>query len=135
MKKYLRVFLFAFLIWIIPYISSLIFLPLQNSDKIYFKTIMMIVGNITGVSVMYFYFQEKTDKFLAHGVVLGVLSFCLGIILDMVGVLPFSDISFVTYMKEIGFRYLAIPIMSITIGLILEKRVMSVKNEQDKKTS
>jgi len=129
MKKYFRVFLYAFLMWVVPYIASLLFLPLQDTDKIYFKTIMIIIGSLTWVSLIYIYFKDKSEKFLLHGLLLGGLGFGVGILLDMIGVLPFSDISFVTYMKEIGFRYLLIPISSICIGFLLKEKSV-VKNSQ-----
>ena len=79
--------------------------------------------------------MDKKSHFLIDGILIGVFGFVLGILLDIVGVLSFNkDMTFVTYMKEIGFRYLSIPINSILLGLLLEKKSIKteIKNDSQK---
>lgn len=128
MKKYLNLLLLAFLMWAIPYFASLLFFPLMESDKTYFKTIMIVIGGLTWGGLGYSYFVNKTEGFLRDGILLGILGFILSILLDIVGVLSFNkEMTFVVYMKEIGFRYLMIPINTILMGVLLEKKVIKVE--------
>lgn len=128
MKRYLNILLLAFLMWAIPYAASLLFFPLMQTDIHYFKTIMIVIGMLTWCGLSYYYFIEKQNRFLVDGILIGIFGFGLGILLDIVGVLSFNkEMTFVTYLKEIGFRYLAIPINSILLGLLLEKKVIKME--------
>ena len=123
MKKYLTILLITFLMWAIPYAFSLLFFPLMQTDIHYFKTIMIVIGMLTWCGLSYYYYMDKKSHFLIDGILIGVFGFVLGILLDIVGVLSFNkDMTFVTYMKEIGFR------------LLLEKKSIKteIKNDSQK---
>ncbi len=129
MKKYGKIALIAFLMWAIPYFSSFLFFPLMDSDIHYFKTIMIVIGNLSWAGLAFWYFNDKNEDFLRDGIILGLLGLIMNLILDIPGILMFNkELTYVTYLKEIGFRYLAIPINAILVGLLLERKTVKTLN-------
>ncbi len=115
----------GFLSWLFPFVVSFLFYkPGGELVVAYptFKSIIMVVGVITGCYLLYQYFKNVTDDFIKHGVIVGIVWFVINIILDTVVLIPIMKTSFAEYFMSIGISYFAIPTISITMAYLLNRK-------------
>lgn len=125
MKSYIRILILGFLSWFIPYVASFLFFSRQGVlqiDQGLFKSIMVVVGNLSGVWLLAIYFRRETGDYLRKGVLVGLIWLAMNWVLDFAALLPLSHQPLRDYMYQIGLRYLAIPIISIGMGYALQRR-------------
>lgn len=125
MKSYIRILILGFLSWFIPYIASFLFFSRQGVlqiDQGLFKSIMVVVGNLSGVWLLAIYFKRETGDYLRKGVLVGLIWLAMNWVLDFAALLPLSHQPLRDYMYQIGLRYLAIPIISIGMSYALQRR-------------
>jgi uncharacterized membrane protein YpjA len=91
-------------------------------DIFLFKTIMIVVGSITGAFLLVSYFKKITVDYLKEGIIVGVVWFGINILLDLLVLIPMSGMSISNYFTQIGLRYLVIPAMSIAVGTTLANK-------------
>ncbi|MBU2590237.1 MAG: hypothetical protein KKA65_04365 [Nanoarchaeota archaeon] len=123
MKKNLKIGLFGFLSWLIPFILASIFYSrgIQPfSTLILFKSFRIVVAAIVYGALLSLYFKKINKHLLTEGIVIGAIWFSINIVLDLIILLPLLLIpiwgmSLGSYFGEIGIRYLIIPIMSLAI--------------------
>jgi hypothetical protein len=121
MNKYLKLGLFGFLTWLVPFVSGFLFYSPQGQpvvDALVFKAIMIVVGSITGSALLVLYFGKLEKNYASEGVVIGVVWLVLNILLDLLILVPMSKMAIGTYFAQIGLEYLTIPTMSIAMGLV-----------------
>jgi uncharacterized membrane protein YpjA len=124
MKNYLKIIFFGFLSWLIPFFGSFPFFGENGLTINYdlFKSLMVVIGGLVGVILMVLYFKKCEKNFLKEGIIIGVIWLVMNWGLDFIFLLPMSKTSVKDYMMQIGLRYLMIPIISIGMGYILEKK-------------
>ena len=125
MNKYLRNVLYGFLSWLIPFVSAFFFYSGKGEltiDIFLFKSIMIVVGSVSGAFLLILYFKRVHEDYLKEGVVLGVAWFGINIFLDLLVLIPMSGMSFSEYFVQIGIRYLVIPVMAIMVGVALANK-------------
>lgn len=125
MKKYLKIVLYGFLVWLIPFALSIFFYTQEGKltiDIFLFKTIMIVVGSISAAFLLVSYFKKIKTDYLKEGIIVGVIWFCLNILLDLLVLIPMSGMSIPDYFMQIGLRYLAMPAMSVAVGAALANR-------------
>ena len=125
MNKTLKLFLLGLMTWAVPFISAFFFFNESGEiavDMYLFKTIMILIGGITGAYAIIIYFKKIQSGFLKQGMLVGLVWFAINFILDLLVLLPMTEMSFNDYFIQIGLRYLMIPIMSIMVGFLLEKK-------------
>ena len=121
MNKYLKIGLFGFLTWLIPFVVGFLFYSPQGQpmiDALAFKAIMIVVGSVTGAALMVLYFRRVEKNYLSEGIMIGVIWFVLNILLDLLILVPMSKMAIGTYFAQIGLEYLTIPTMGIAMGLV-----------------
>jgi hypothetical protein len=126
MNRILKIALYGFLAWLVPFAISFLFYSPQGelaTDIFFFKTIMILVGSITAAALIVKYFKDVKKRFVTEALVIGLAWFAISIILDLVILLPMSGMSISDYFTQIGLRYLAMPIMSLTVGFVLKKKI------------
>lgn len=123
MKSIKLVFLYGFLIWLIPFIIAFIIFPLRENDRPLFESIMPVVVTLSVVVFTNIYFNKVGASFLKEGVLLGVIWFLISVAID---ILMFSSgpmkMTMVDYFKDIGLTYLIIPIVTIGAGFLVTSR-------------
>ena len=118
--------LFGFLSWLIPFAVSFFFykpggeLVVEYST---FKSIIMIVGTISGCFLLFHYFKLLNNNFLINGVIVGFSWFAICIILDVAILIPMMKSNFANYFMSIGLSYISIPAISIAMGYLLDRKV------------
>ena len=119
----LRKFGYGFIVWVVPFVSSIPLLGLMESDPVYFKTLMIVIGGLTGAVCVALYFMKVEKDYLKEGVWLGIVWLAVNWLLDFIVLLPLNKMPHLQYFREIGLRYLMMPAMSIPVGYILGKKI------------
>ncbi len=123
MKKYLKVGLFGFLTWLLPFVVSVLIFPLRESQRPLFESIMPVVVTVCAVFFSSLYLRKVETGFLQEGLLLGVAWFVINIVVDL---LLFSEgpmkMTFADYMMDIGLTYLIIPSVAFGYGYLLQRK-------------
>lgn len=123
MNKTLKIALFGFLTWLIPFVVSFFFYSKEGQpliDIFLFKSIMIVVGSLTAASLLVLYFRGLKKDYLKEGVIVGLAWFAINIIMDLAVLVPMSGMSIGSYFAQIGLRYIIIPIMSTAMGYVAD---------------
>ena len=108
---------FGFLVWLIPFAVAFAIFPIHGSDRILFESIMPVVGVFSVVVFAVLYGRQVKGIVLEELVRLGVLWLAISIAIDL---LMFSwgpmKMTLIDYVKDIGFTYLAIPVITAGFG-------------------
>ncbi|MBI3352759.1 MAG: hypothetical protein HY036_09290 [Nitrospirae bacterium] len=124
MKNYLKIALFGFLTWLVPFVVSFFFFMPDHTlaiDEGLFKSIMIVIGSLTGAVLLVLYFKNVSSDYLRHGVIVGLIWLAINLALDFLILMPMSHMAVSVYLSQIGLRYLTIPIMTIVVGYILTR--------------
>ena len=114
---------YGFIVWLVPYVASIPLLGLMQTDVHFFKTIMIIVGGLTGAVCVILYFNKVEKNYLEEGIMVGLIWLLINWILDFVALLPLSKMPIDRYFLEIGLRYLVMPAMTVPVGYILSRKI------------
>lgn len=116
----------GFLSWLIPFaVSFLFYKPGGELVVPYstFKTTIMVVGTISGCYLLFRYFKALENDFIKQGIIVGLSWFAINIVLDAIILIPMMKSTFADYFMSIGLGYIAIPVISITMGYLLDRKV------------
>jgi hypothetical protein len=124
MNKYLKIVIFGFFVWLVPFVVSFFIYPLKIKGNPLFESIMPLIITIMVVILAYLYLKNIEIDLLKEGVVIGVVWFIINIAIDLVLFLPPSpmQMSFTNYMMDIGITYLMIPVITIGLGVMAENK-------------
>ncbi|WP_459202139.1 hypothetical protein [Methanococcus sp. CF] len=121
--KYLKCGFFGLLTWLIPFLLSFLFYSESEGlviDIFLFKSIMIVVSGLVGVSLLVLYFKDIEKDYLLEGISVGVFWLIINLILDIIILIPMSKMTYVDYFSQIGLRYLIIPTISTSMGYLLK---------------
>jgi hypothetical protein len=124
LDKKLKIVLFGIITWLVPFVVSFFFYSREgqlNINIFLFKSIMIVVGSITGATFLVLYFRKLKKDYLKEGITVGLAWFAINILLDLVVLVPMSGMSIGDYLAQIGLRYLVIPTMSIAMGYVADR--------------
>jgi len=123
MKKYIKIGLFGFLIWLIPFVISFIIFPLRETNRPLFESIMPVVLTAVVIVFSLLLITKKENKPIKEGILVGVSWFVLSLFIDLLLFLPESPMQMTLgdYMMDIGLTYVLIIIIPIGIGYSLSK--------------
>ncbi len=128
MKTTLRLVRFGVLSWAVPFVAAMFFFSPDGGlaiDKILFKSIMIVVGTFTAAALLVWYFKSVEIDYLKESIAIGFVLLLANCILDILVLLPMSGMSLGVWVAEIGLRYLAIPAMSVPVGIVAERAARS----------
>ncbi len=122
----LKIIIFGFLTWLIPFIVAMFFYAPGGElliDIFTFKTIMIIVSSLCATILLVLLFLTIFNNFIREGIIIGSGWLILNWVLDALILLPMNGMDLTTYFSQIGLRYLVIPVTAIGFGFIIEKKV------------
>jgi len=124
MNKNLKIILFGFLVWLIPFLVAFVIFPLRASMRPLFESIMPLTLTIVVVILAYYYLKNIKANFVKESVIIGFTWFIIDIAIDLVMFLPASpmQMSFVDYMMDIGLTYVMIPVITIGMGYMAKNK-------------
>ncbi len=114
---------YGFIVWAVPYFSAIPLLGLMQTDPLFFKTLMIVIGGIVAAICTVLYFDKINKDFLREGIILGLVWLIFNWLLDFVGLLPLSKMPYSRYFMEIGLRYICMLAPSVSVGYILSKKI------------
>ncbi|EQA43948.1 hypothetical protein LEP1GSC050_4043 [Leptospira broomii serovar Hurstbridge str. 5399] len=118
-----RVFLFGFLVWLIPFVVAFGFYTPEGklqTDIFLFKTVMILVGNATGCYFLFLLSKRVTLPALRPFTIIGVIWLLENLGLDMLILIPMSKMNLPDYFIQIGLRYFVILFVSATVGAAID---------------
>jgi hypothetical protein len=118
MNNYLKIILFGFLVWLVPFLVSFFMYPLKTAGSPLFESVMPVIITIITVVLAGIYLKNAEGDLLREGALIGVAWFLISVIIDLFLFLTPSpmQMSITSYFMDIGITYLIIPI--ITIGMV-----------------
>ena len=125
MNKYLKICLFGFLIWLIPFIMSFFIFGLHEDYRPLFESIMAVTVTLSVVIFSILYFKTVDKDYIKEGVIIGMIWLIINLIIDLIIMVLLESpmqMSIGDYMMDIGLTYVIIPVIAIGFGMILEKR-------------
>lgn len=117
-----RATIYGFIIWLVLFIVGFLAFPLYESDLIFFKTIMIVSSTLVGMIALHLYLKKINGGYLRQGIFIGGVWFAVNLILDLIILVGALKNPLDEYLLHTGLRYLMIPIITIFVGLILEKK-------------
>lgn len=130
MHKFAMLIFYGFLVWLLPFLFSLIFFDKKGIlviDKFLFMSVMIVFSSIVGMASYTKYIMSLKKNYLREGVLIGVAWLIINLFLDFLVLIPMTRLPLGQYFKEIGLQYLIIPVISISVGYILDKKVIRQK--------
>ncbi len=124
-KIVFRILSLGFLSWLIPFAASFLFFKPGGELVVpyaTFKSTIMVVGVISGCFLLFQYFKLVAGDFIRNGIIVGISWLAINIILDALILIPITKTTFAEYFMSIGLSYIAIPVISIAMGYLLEKK-------------
>lgn len=117
MNKNVKIVLFGLLLWLIPFLVSLVVFPLKESNRALFESIMPLVLTIVAIKLSYYYLRKIRTGYLKEGLMIGLIWYIMMVAIDLIMFLPQSPMhmNLTDYMMDIGITYLIVPV--ITTGM------------------
>lgn len=124
MNRYVKLFGYGFLIWLIPFLVSFVIFPLRSSNRPLFESIMPVSLVFAVMICSVLYFKKGENQSIYDGVIAGVIWFFISVLIDLLLFLPSSpmQMSFLDYITDIGLTYLIIFIIPFGVGIIMYKK-------------
>ncbi|MEZ4700497.1 MAG: hypothetical protein R2834_09210 [Rhodothermales bacterium] len=119
-----KALLYAFMGWLIPFITSSAMYPLREQGHPLFETIMPLSMALCGVFFSLLYLGATEEAFAREGVILGILCFVVSFTIDLVLALfgP-APMSFFGFLTNEGMASLMYPVVIVGMGLLLELKM------------
>ncbi len=114
----------GFLVWLIPFVTSVAIFPLRQSNRGLFDSILAVmVALATGIFLAR-YLGTVERGFRREAALIGAAWCLMCILLDLPLFLFGGPMKMPlgTYMAEIGVGYLAIPAVAVPVGFLLNAR-------------
>ncbi len=122
MKTTRRIWLYGALIWIIGMAVATALWPLHASRLPLFKSLLVVTMTAVGMFFTVRVFDSVRSDYVKAGIRTGLVWMVLNWILDLVVLVGLMKTPAGMYVMDVGLRYLAIPIMTIGCGILLERK-------------
>lgn len=124
MNRYVKLFGYGFLIWLIPFLVSFVIFPLRSSNRPLFESIMPVSLVFAVMICSVLYFKKGENQSIYDGIIAGVIWFFISVLIDLLLFLPPGpmQMSFLDYITDIGLTYLIIFIIPFGVGIHMYKK-------------
>jgi hypothetical protein len=109
--------------WLVPFVVSFFFVDRSGQFLIpqpLFKSLMVVLFGGLGTALLVIAFRRIVPS-TRSGLALGCYWLVINLVLDLLILVQLIRMPFVTYLYDIGLRYLLIPIISTAIGVVAER--------------
>lgn len=120
-----RAFIYGFLLWIIPFLASVVIFPLKKTDPAFFQSSLGVISMALAMLLTVLYFR-KTQGNLREGILLGLVFAFISWFFDFFFFIwgPIK-MPLAAYIKEIGIGYLLYIIIPTGFGYLLGRKVVA----------
>jgi hypothetical protein len=122
MKTTGRIWMYGVLIWIIGMAVATALWPLHASRLPLFKSLLVVTMTAVGMFFTVRVLDSVPSGFLKAGIRAGLVWTILNWMLDLIVLVGLMKTPAGMYVMDVGLRYLAIPIMTVGCGVLLEKK-------------
>jgi hypothetical protein len=124
MKKTGKILLIGVLIWLSIFILAMPFFMFYENQRALFETIISIITTFVITLFTVFRFKKVDANFIKAGFQLGLswMFVCLFIDILMFSFGPMARPLW-DYFKDIGFIYINIPIITLSVGTLLDHKL------------
>ncbi len=125
MTQPFRALLYGIISWAVPLAISIGFVDQTGqfrTDIRLFKSVMFGTATATAAVLLVSYFRRVSSGYLREGLLLGLLWLTINLVLDVAVLVPMTGMSLREYAVQIGFGYLAIPVITLLVGKVLEQK-------------
>jgi drug/metabolite transporter (DMT)-like permease len=121
MQQIKRALLYGFLLWLIPFLASVVIFPLKKTDLTFFQSILGVLS-ITLTVILTVHYFRKTQGNLKEGIFLGLIFAVVSWFFDFFFFIwgPIK-MPLAAYVKEIGIGYLLYLVIATGFGYSLRK--------------
>lgn len=115
---------YGFMIWLIPFLVSVLIWPIHDTNRALFESIMPVTLTASLVLFSVLYLRKAQSDFLREGLMIGVMWFVISLVIDLILFIPESPMQMPLgeYMMDIGITYLLIPMICAGFGYLLENK-------------
>jgi len=125
MKRILGLVLLGTMIWAIPFVIGIFFYDSSGQlsvDLFLFKSIMILVLTLSVALAINLQFSKIDSSYVENGLTFGLIWLAVPVILDYLILIPMAGMTLRDYTIQIGLRYLIIPIICFSTGLVLSRK-------------
>jgi uncharacterized membrane protein YpjA len=118
------------LIWVVPFLASFAFYDRMGKLSVSedgFKSIMVVISTSVGMYALGSHFRSIKNNYFREGIVVGIVWLVINLLLDMIILVPVAKMQMKDYLMSIGLRYLQIPVISIALGAILQRKIFTLQ--------
>lgn len=117
--RFFRVTLFGLTSWVIPFAASFLFVGVGGRILVpesLFKSVMVVVSGAAGAFLLLAAFRHIQST-PANGLLVGAYWLGINLGLDLLILVPMTQMELSNYVMAIAVRYLLIPILALCIAL------------------
>jgi len=127
MKKIvtLRTTMLGFMSWLVPFVTSFLFFDASGQLLVpqpLFKSLMVVIFGAFGAALLVLTFRRLLPS-PRTGLGLGLYWLALNLALDLAILVPLTKMPIMTYLSDIGIRYLVIPCFGLAMGAAAKEAV------------
>ena len=122
------------LTWLVPFLVAIPFYSGDGTlltDTALFKSAMIVVSCITAAGLMIWFFSRATPPYAREAVITGMLWLFMNWGIDLLVLVGLLGMPPSEYVTQIGVRYLMIPTMVITAGVIADHAIDRKKESKN----
>jgi hypothetical protein len=121
-RRFKAALLYGLLVWLIPFVVSVLIYPLKTRATPLFESIMPVALTACVVFFLIQYFRKSATATLREVVVIGTLWLAISVALDLLMFMwgPMK-MTLANYIMDIGLTYLIFPIVAIGFGYAMDK--------------
>lgn len=117
-----RLFFCGFLIWVVPFVLAIPLFQILGSNRIFFKSILVVILTIVVVMVWNFYLKKINSQFIRHASIASPIWILMSIVPDLFAFILGFNMAPSTYFSEIATSYLIISVILIGNAWTLENK-------------
>ncbi len=122
-NKNLRNVWFGFIAWFIPFVVSFLLYSPEGEplyDVQVTHNILVVIGSGLCAFLFIKYFKAISKDFTKEGIIVGITWLLISSVLDIIFFVFMFNMPFTNWLGRIGIGYLIFPIMSVSMGIILD---------------
>lgn len=117
MGSRVRLIVYGFLVWLIPFLVAVIFFPTRIEWREMFESIMAVTLVLTVTVLAFDHLRRLTNGQAMAGLIAGIAWMAICIVIDLPLMLSqYIGMSLGEYVGDIGATYLLIPVITTGLG-------------------
>lgn len=118
-----RAVLFGVLVWLFPFVVSILAFPLRSSWRALFESVMALSVCAVVVLLALRYFRGVERGYVREGLLLGLLWLAICVLIDLPLMLTEPiGMTVWEYAADVGLTYVMVPVITVGLGVAVSQR-------------